>query len=195
MKRLTLDELKERLSRLNYSFFDNNKPYNINIIGVRSKNREANLFDDQLHIAYRDKELRMHHYIFPCTTDPGTNHLFAPLSSKGTAILVPGQYRGVWGLGLHQGKYRALVQIKPVKVYRDANKNNILDFDESTIEEGVFGINLHRASQWSNLNEVGLYSAGCQVVQNPKDFDFIIKACEVSALYFGNNFTYTLINE
>lgn len=195
MKKLTLDELQERLRNLNYAFFDGNKPYNINIIAVRSKNRIANAFDDHFHLCYRDRMLRMHHFIFHGTTDPGENHLFAPLSSKGTAIVVPGQYRGIWGLGLHAGKYRALVQVKPIKVYRDNNRDNILNLDPKTIEEGMFGINLHRASEWRNLKDVGLYSAGCQVIQSAKDFELIIKACEISLMEYGNNFTFTLIDE
>jgi len=195
MKRLSLDELKERLRGLGYIFFDGNKPYNVNLIGVRCKNRIANTFDDHFHIAYRDRELRMRHYIFPCTTDAGTEHLSVPLRSKGTAIVVPTQYRGLWGLGLHAGKYRALVQVEPIEVYRDNNRDNVLNLDPSTIEKGMFGINLHRASSWNNVEEVGRYSAGCQVIQDHKDFELVMKVCEVAALEYSNSFTYTLIDE
>ena len=43
---------------------------------------------------------------------------------KGTAILVPGQYRGAYKIGFHKGKYKALVQAKPVKLYIDNDKDN-----------------------------------------------------------------------
>ena len=39
-----------------------------------------------------------------------------------------------------------ILQVKEMKVYRDNNKNQILDYNEATIEEGIFGINIHRTN-------------------------------------------------
>ena len=72
----------------------------------------------------------------------------SPMNSKGCAILVPGQYRGSHKLRLHQGRYLALGQQRSVKVYRDRDKDGHYDFDESTIDEGLFGINIHRATKY-----------------------------------------------
>jgi hypothetical protein len=51
------------------------------------------------------------------------------LNPKGAAILVPGQYCGSHAIGLHQGKYRALRQVKPLPVYRDSNKDMNYDLN------------------------------------------------------------------
>ena len=99
-------------------------------------------------------------------------------NAKGTAILVPGQYRGCWAIGKHNGKYKALVQIKPVKVYRDGNKDMIYDLLPETINEGLFGINIHRSNEAITRNTVDMYSAGCQVFNNPNDFKNFIAICE-----------------
>ena len=40
---------------------------------------------------------------------------------------------------------------------------------------------------------MGIYSAGCQVFQDPDNFKEFIKICEKSSSIFGNKFTYTLL--
>ena len=56
---------------------------------------------------------------YDCTTDPGLYYRHNPLNCFGTAVLVPGQYRGAFVLGQHQGLYEALTQGKSLPVYRD----------------------------------------------------------------------------
>jgi hypothetical protein len=109
---------------------------------------------------------------------------------NGVARLVEGQYRGSHALGLHQGKYEALRQAKPVKVWRDKNKDMI--FDETKIDEGVFGINIHKAGQDSTWVEN--WSEGCQVFKRVKDFDEFMKIVKKASKIHGNSFSYTLIN-
>ncbi|MGB8319364.1 MAG: hypothetical protein WCE54_14620, partial [Ignavibacteriaceae bacterium] len=128
-------------------------------------------------------------------TDPGLYYLRYPLDKKGTAILAPGQYLGCWRLGMHKGKYKALVQTRKVKVYRDANRDDKYDYDESSVEWGIFGINIHRASKWGIVIYVNRFSAGCQVVRNPSEFNEMIWLCEECMKYFGNGFSYSLIEE
>jgi hypothetical protein len=107
----------------------------------------------------------------------------------GVARLVEGQYRGSHMLGLHQGKYEALRQKSPVKVFRDDNKDMV--YDEKKITEGVYGINIHKAGQDSTWVEN--WSAGCQVFKRVKDFDEFMKIIKKSSKIHGNSFTYTLI--
>lgn len=190
----TLETIKAALAAKGYRFFDGGI-YNMNIIGVRSVQRRANAFDDELYFIYRDDEGRMNQHCFSGSTDPGTDSLKDPISSKGCAILVPGQYQGLWSLGFHKGQYQALVQVKPVKVYRDGNTDEILDFHPTTVEEGVFGINFHRAKAAAASLRVGKWSAGCQVLANPKEYLFAIDLCKKSAVRYGNSFTYTLLEE
>ena len=117
------------------------------------------------------------------------------INAKGTAILAPGQYRGCWELGKHKGQYKALVQKKNIKVYRDNNRNDVYDMLCHKTDTGVFGLNIHRSNEYRTSKYVDKYSAGCQVFANPKDFDAFIRLCEKQKQLYGNSFTYTLIDE
>jgi hypothetical protein len=81
-------------------------------------------------------------------------------------------------LDIIRGKYTALTQCRPVQVYRDNNRDEIIDMQEDSIYEGIFGINIHRAHSQFEVQTVGKYSAGCQVIQRSSDFDVLINACE-----------------
>ena len=177
-----------------YKYFSSGK-YNLNFIGVRSTNSviQSNTFDDIFVCIYNDKNMKTQRVIIPITTDPGLYYLKTPLSKDGTAILKPGQYPGVWKIGLHQGKYEALVQKKEFVVYRDKDKDNILDFDETSTQYGIYGINFHKAG--ANSQIVENWSAGCQVCQRESDFLKIMKLANEAVKLYDNSFTYTLLNE
>ena len=180
-----------------YKFFDTpDKKLNINIIGVRRDNQGSNTFDDFLLVMYREEELMVTHR-YPITTDPGKYWLMNPMNPKGTAILAPGQYRSTWKLGKHQGKYEALVQRKPVKVYRDNNKDEIIDYNNLslTLDQGYFGINIHRSTPYDQSYVINKWSAGCQVFKRVEDYNKFMELCQDSAKIYGNSFTYTLIQE
>jgi hypothetical protein len=184
------------MNRKSFVFFDGNKKLNINLIGVRKDNSGTNKFDDFLVMIYKDKNLNEVCRVYSITTDPGEHWLKNPLNPKGTAVLVPGQYRGAWRLGKHQGKYEALVQGKPVKVWRDNNKDSTIDYQSfSTINEGYFGINIHRSNPYDKSYLVEKWSAGCQVFQSVKDYGKFLDVCKESARLYGNSFTYTLLTE
>ena len=173
--------IEQTIKSLGYSYFTKGD-YNLNIIGIRSTNSEntVNEFNDVLVVTYKvDGSNRIE--VYPITTDPGTYYLKSPLHSKGCAILVPGQYRGAEKIGKHQGKYKALVQCRPVNVYRDNN------------ESGMFGINIHKAGMKSVL--VNNWSAGCQVFARADDFNKFMKLCDEACKTYGDRFTYTLIEE
>ncbi len=76
-----------------------------------------------------------------------------------------------------------------VKVYRDVNKD--LKFDETKIDEGVFGINIHKAGADSTYVEN--WSEGCQVFKKSADFEAFMTICRKAAAIHGKSFTYTLI--
>lgn len=177
-----------------YAYFTKGK-YNLNIIGIRrSGTRVTNQFDDYIVVRYTDMYGIDSTEIFPATTDPGLSSMIKPIDSKGCAILAEGQYRGTWKIGYHQGKYEALVQRKPVKVYRDNNKDAKYDFDPKTIDEGVFGINIHKAGNASTI--INGWSAGCQVLQRTVNFNKLMKLAHYQVSQgHGDTFTYTLINE
>jgi hypothetical protein len=170
------------------------RPYELNIIGLRSSETIANKFDDEIHVVYRDNKGKTNHHIYKATTDPGTYWLKNPSMPKGTAILKEGQYKNAFMLGMHRGKYTALVQAKPVTVYRDYNRDAILDMDNGTEQTGIFGIEIHHASATGTTNAIDEYSAGCQVFQNPDEYKEFITLCEKHRKLYGNQFTYTLID-
>ena len=118
-----------------------------------------------------------------------------PLSSKGTAILVPGQYKSSYVVSKHRGQYDALCQRKPVKVYRDNNKDKVYNKDPKSIQEGLFGINIHRAARRGDVDKVNGYSAGCQVFKRASDFNYFMKLVNKSKKIHGDLFTYTLFED
>jgi hypothetical protein len=121
-------------------------------------------------------------------------YLNHPLSPTGTAILKEGQYLNTYILSLHQGKYKALVQILPVTVIRDFNKDNYLSFNSGQEETGIFGINIHRANLTGKAINVNQWSAGCQVFADSIQFQNFISICEKAQKNWGKLFSYTLIN-
>lgn len=194
---MPLGRIIEKMEDLDYRIFKSVAPFNLNIVGVRSANRQAGKFDDEIHVFHwKEVEDRWVHRSWPATTDPSDFYLAYPMNRKGCAILKPGQYRGSHIIGKHRGKYSALVQIgNPVSVYRDTNRDAMLDYDEDSVETGWYGINIHRAHPEVVLEDVHKYSAGCQVFQDPDDFDDFMWLCHKSAELFGNRFTYTLLQE
>jgi hypothetical protein len=132
---------------------------------------------------------------FTITTDPGTYWLNNPMQPSGTAILKQGQYINSHKIGLHQGKYKALTQQKPVTVIRDYDRNALLDFNNGKEDTGLFGINIHRANATGTTKNIDKYSAGCQVFEKADDFANFLELAEKHNTMYGNNFTYTLVDE
>jgi len=184
---------KNALKDKGYTFYEKDN-FNLNIIGVRMGVKATNSFDDYLYIIFKNHSGVWSHREYRITTDAGAYWLKNPMNAKGTAVLKPNQYKGGWKIGQHQGRYDALVQNKEVEVYRDDNKDMILDYDESKIDKGFFGINFHRSNPHTESYRVDKWSAGCQVFKRAKDFYEFMTICKVAKDEWGNSFTYTLLN-
>jgi hypothetical protein len=185
-----IDKIKQAMKLKNYKFFESGD-YNLNIIGIRNSDtgsKVTNVFDDLLTVSYKIGDV-WHFKKWAATTDPGTKGVKEFHNAQGVARLVPGQYRGSHAIGLHQGKYEALKQAKPVKVYRDANKD--MTYDTKLITEGIYGINIHKAGADSTYVEN--WSEGCQVFKKSADFDEFMALVKKAATLHGNSFTYTLL--
>ena len=149
----TKEQIKDTVLAKGYKWFDDaaNKGYDVNIIGVRNNapsiaDKVTNVFDDHLTITFKDEAGIEQFYCWNATTDPGKKGVMEFHNNKGVARLVPGQYRSIWSIDKHQGKYDALCQRNGnVTVYRDANRD--LMFSESVTDTGMFGINIHKAGQ------------------------------------------------
>lgn len=192
-----LEKVKIAMKKLNYELY--NKPYILNIVGIRSKTRVANRFDDKLIVFYNDKNQKEISKVYDrFTTDPGNKSLLKWNSKeKGCAILKNGQYKDTWIIGKHKGQYTALKQNGYVYVYRDSNKDFKLNTDNKTIEKrNDTGINIHHASFSGTSSYVENWSAGCQVFANIKDFNEVMKLVYTQRDK-GNKskFTYTLLLE
>jgi len=186
------EQIEKAVKSQGYVWFNGAKDYDVNIVGVRnatSGQKVTNLFDDKLTLSYKvGGEWFFHEW--DATTEPGKKGVMQFHNSGGVARLVPDQYRGVYKVSMHQGKYQALCQrLGDVTVWRDKNRD--MDFDEIIRDTGMFGINIHKAGTVSNFVEN--WSEGCQVFKRTKDFlDFMVLINRAKEIH-GNHFTYTLI--
>ena len=172
-----------------------NYPINLNIWGIRSNDTRTEYFNDVIMTFYDDAVGRWTLNIYEGTTDPGKLYLMNPCNKKGCAVLTTGYHKGLWKIGLHRGKYQALVQASPCEVYRDNDENDLINYyDDIKVERGIFGINLHRASATQKSDEIGLYSAGCQVIKNTNEFNDLMALCKKAIKPNGTQ-SYVLINE
>jgi hypothetical protein len=185
--------IQATLSSKSYKIFS--RPFELNIVGVRKDSSNPNSFDDFINVFYKNSAGKWVFHHFQATTDPGTFWLKNPMNANGTAILKHGQYINSHGMGLHRGKYLALVQKRNLTVLRDYDRNAVLDLMNGREETGMFGINIHRASANGTTKTVDKYSAGCQVFANVTDFDVFLGLCERHKQLYGNHFSYTLIDE
>lgn len=218
----TIKDITSVMQHKGYSVYQkDDKLYNINIVGIRNSDMNANTFNDTLCVFWKYKGVD-NLKTYSITTDPGKEYRLSPLNEEGTAIVIPGQYNGLWKIGLHKGQYEALVQKEKVGVIRDFNKDSYLDcsiptiydrIDKSSnpvsikykyvlddkviciVEYGLFGINCHRSSITGTSTIVDKWSAGCQVFASINDFKEFMIICNNSARVFGNSFTYTLLDE
>ena len=197
----TREKIAEVMASKGYKYFtdDNNKSYDVNIIGIRNdktKGRVTNAFDDTMTISYKNEDGEWQYHEFNCTTDPGTHWVENILNDRGVAILKPGQYRGSHKLRLHQGKYLALGQKKHMKIYRDANLDGQYDLIEESVKDELIGINIHRATSraGNKSTRVDKWSAGCQVIADNDDWHQFLDVCQIAREIHGNSFSYTLLN-
>ena len=183
------DKIEAVIKKKGFKWFEGD--YKLNIVGVRNSDtgtKVTNAFDDKITLSYQ-VDGKWVYKEWMNTTDPGTKGVKEYHNAAGVARLVPGQYIDSHFLGLHQGKYEALKQQKPVKVYRDANRD--MNYDEDKIQEGIFGINIHKAGVDSTYVEN--WSEGCQVFKRAADFEEFMTIARKSASLGNKSFTYTLI--
>jgi peptidoglycan hydrolase-like protein with peptidoglycan-binding domain len=110
------------------------------------------------------------------TTEPGYHYTYRPMSPKGAARIKFGQYKA-WRVGMHgtSERHEALVQVEPVTVHRDFNKDLIRTGDR--LDTGYFGINQHWGYDLPR-NNIYFASAGCLVGrsrQGHQEFMALIK--------------------
>lgn len=199
MRKPTLLEIKAVLKEKGHVYYNGPKPFDINIIGIRTADRESNSFNDWITLSGRNDKGHEFLNIYPCTTDPGLYWLKNPMQVDGTAIMVPGQYKGAYKIGLHKG-YVALEQKAVMCYVRDNDKDGVNDIDTLMLNKDNFiydniKSNIHRANERVASVQVDKWSAACQVLADPDQFDEFIELCKKGEANYSNSFTYTLLEE
>jgi hypothetical protein len=142
------------------------------IVWIRTDEKLTNTFDD-FGVLILDSIVTK---VFPCSTTAGKYYIQNPITTggiTGTAVTVSPQQV----LGSHQfntsANWKSLWlgapffrQIKNLKIYRDGNKDSVLD--KHTITNGLYGINFHRGGLGSFIDN---WSAGCHVTKDAIWFD------------------------
>ncbi|MDZ8237889.1 MAG: peptidoglycan-binding protein [Nostoc sp. ChiQUE01a] len=110
------------------------------------------------------------------TTEPGSRYTYNPMNPGGAARIKFGQYKA-WSVGIHGNSepHEALIQVAPITVHRDFNK----DFQRvgDKLDTGLFLVNQHYGYD-APVNDIKNASAGCLVGrrrEGHKEFMAIIK--------------------
>lgn len=176
----TLEVVKRELKARSFDFPKKG------LIYIRTDEKLTNTFDDFV-LRINESVIDI---IAPCSTTAGDFYVKNPVTSggiTGTAITIEQQVKlshkfvtGNWANLWLKGPY--FQQMRPLRVYRDGNKDGVIDTVLSVV--GMFGINLHRGGLGNLINR---WSAGCNVT--PDEYWFqIIKIFEN-----GEYIDYTLI--
>ena len=188
------DSLVKRMEEAGYVIFREcrGKAPNLNLVVSRAIPGSPNAFDDQLFCIWWDEHEQIHALHWMVTADPGFYYLYAPMRRDGTAVLChPQQIRAGFTLGKHKGAYDCLVQTRPLKVWRDANKDGIVDYGGKEYIDSQ-GIQIHKAGEMST--QVGKWSAGCVVFAREADFEEFMALVMASAKVYGKTFTLTILD-
>jgi hypothetical protein len=186
----TYDKVKSVITKKGYPFRVGEGE--LNMIAVRSSNRAVDTWDDFFCLLWIEGGKKQIWVNDNFTTDPGIYYMQERiLNPAGCGILAAGFHNGIWQLGKHGAKqYEAFVQTGgKVKAYRDRNKDNYMDFDPKTIQEGFFGCNQHHGYDSA---KVGNNSAMCQVHKFKKDLATVLAAAKKDK---ATKWSYTLLDE
>lgn len=125
--------------------------------GVRNNNT-PNKFNDSRFLVEVNPTPRLVG-AWEASIEPGNYYTKQPMNALGAAqIQVPGQYKA-WRIGKHKGREIALIQVAPVNIIRDFNRNSKVDKGDKK-EYSIIGANQHSGSDQKFVDNA---SAGCPV--------------------------------
>jgi len=132
-------------------------------------NNEPDRFNDMMLVWDSLNDTPRLLYSGVCTSEPGRYYTMNPMNPAGAARIAFGQFTA-WQFGFHQWRkdHPALVQVRPIPVHRDANK----DFKRTgdNVQVGLFGINIHDGRDTPVGGSIGRHSAGCIVTPSVAQF-------------------------
>lgn len=147
------------------------------ILGVQSNEDVFNRFDDKFYL-FKGRKFIM---VLSGTTNAGSTGIkhYERYSNKGVLVVKTDEwYYDLWKPGYHRGKMAALRQHKPIKYYRDWNKNTRIE-EIGELREGMRGINFHTViyGKYTNFIRkwIGGWSVGCQVANNVARYYKLLK--------------------
>ena len=157
-------------------------PFDLNLVALRAIPGTVDAFDDLLCVAYADTSGTWRLEAWPCTTDPGRPSLENPRRADGTAIIIPGQHRAAYMLGSHKGRYPCLVPTRPIPVWRDGNRDAVVDYWNGSSSSSS-AVQIHHASALRAVARVGPWSEGCIVLQRAADLRALVELVRLQAAY------------
>ena len=199
MKQPSLKEIADVIIAGGFKLFTD--PFDVNLGGIRTKDNEANTFNDWIYCFYYDDEGQLQGTIVPGTTDAGLYYRTNPMHIDGTAIIKHGvQHRGAYQLQDpkknpklrgHMGQ-KGFRQVGKMDYWRDADRDKYLDFDGEE-QRAIFYTNGHyMGTLGKNVNK---WSAGCWGATVP-NMDAIFEVAEQQIEYgLGDRFSFTLLHE
>jgi hypothetical protein len=154
--------------------------------GVKNENT-PNQFNDSRFLVEVNPNPRLVG-AWEASIEPGSHYTKQPMNSQGTAqIQVPGHYKA-WRIGKHKNRELALVQVAPVDIIRDKNRNGKLDEGDEK-EHSQIGANQHSASDQKFVDGA---SAGCPVGRTSKGHQEFMSFLQKDVDYQNNkSFTFS----
>ena len=192
---MTLPPLLQHVQSLGHQVFTAEPgSANGNLVIVR-RPFSAERWDCRAHWFERDSAGDWTHRWWACSTWPTAEAIESPLHPRGTPIMVPGQYRGLWCEGDHgRGalRRRALVQQgsgwRDLKVRRVRSLDELHHLEDVPVSSDGRGINLHDAS-----SRRGMASIGCPTLSSRRDLDQLLGLYRRGVARWGADITCTLI--
>jgi hypothetical protein len=174
-------------------------PQGRHIIVVRSNEDAFDKFDDKLYLFKHETCLS----VMPCTSNSGGYGLknYFKWNRLGAAVIKFDEIyydafmKSDGGKYLHHnGKMQCLRQIKPLKYYRDGNKDNKID-ESGTIYEGIYATNVHANSYTQKTGIIswliGRWGTGCTVVNDLRKYWQVL----MHKINYNEPVTYTGLKE
>lgn len=197
MKR-TYEQIKNAVTSLGFKWFTG--PFSVNYVHERADFVATNHFSDLLHTCWLDDKGVKHILTIPWTTKPGLKgSLLNPLTVRGitgTAVIQsPQQVVGGWEFkdtDKEFSKYPYFRQVKPVKYWRDGDKD--LEIDKVQEEEEINGTHWHIMSHIDTMGSgnVNNFSLGCVGAPEP-EFEKILPITRKTTGVYGTRVTGTFI--
>lgn len=179
---------------LELGFFIARHPQCVNIVYVEGVDPDGRLndnrpdhFNDVRMVIACDAEGVPVAEVWEGTSEPGERFTQQPQDSGGAARIAFDQFKA-WTVGVHprQGanQHEALVQVSPINVFRDLNKDFKRQGDVQ--HRGLFGINQHWGFDLP-LDDIRNASAGCLVGRTRAGHRAFMKRVKTDARFLANS--------